>query len=258
MDTSFQEGKEEIEIDIREICFVLLHKLWIIIVAGIFMAIVFGYINKYMKTPLYQSTTKIYVIHRQDVGKTTYADLQTGIQLTQDYQILVRSRPVMEKVIENLTLHMSPGALAGMIYVNNPEGTRIIEISAVSSDAGMAKRIADEVAVISSEQMVNIMAIEKANIVEYGELPAVPTSPNVRKGILYGGILGILLASLIIVAVHMLNDNIRTPEDVEKYLHATILGILPVETEVGAMRKRRHKEIDYEISRMKENWNVTN
>ncbi len=258
MDTSFQEGKEEIEIDIREICLVLFHKLWMIILAGIFMAIVFGYVNKYTKTPLYLSTTKIYVIHRQELGKTTYADLQTGMQLTQDYLILVRSRPVMEKVIKNLTLPLSPGALAGMIYVHNPEGTRIIEISAVSSDPGMAKRIADEVAVISSEQMVNIMAVEKANIVEYGELPAIPFRPNVRKGILYGGILGVLLASGIIVVIHMLNDNIRTPEDVEKYLHATILGIIPVETEEGAMRKRKHKDLDYEISRMKENWNVTN
>ncbi|MBH1939362.1 polysaccharide export protein [Mobilitalea sibirica] len=234
------KSNEAVEIDIKELFSVLLHKIWIIIMAGIVGAIVIGLINQYMITPIYTSTTSIYVIHRQDESKTTYSDLQSGAQLTQDYMILVTSRPVMEKVIENLGIDdMSPGELADMIYIVNPDGTRILEISVVNSDPVLAKQLADEIANVSSEQMVNIMEIKKINIVEYGNIPSYPSSPDVTKNTIFGGLAGVVVASLAIIIVHMMNDNIRTADDIEKHLGITTLGVIPLEE--GNRKKRLHR-----------------
>ncbi|MDF2544142.1 MAG: capsular exopolysaccharide family [Herbinix sp.] len=76
------KNSEELEIDIRELFFVLLDKVWIIVIVGVLAAICAGLISKVFLTPVYTSKTSVYVISRQTEDKTTLSDLQTGTQLT--------------------------------------------------------------------------------------------------------------------------------------------------------------------------------
>lgn len=226
------KNNEMNEIDVKELIYLLINRLWIIIIAGILCAVSAGLVSKYLISPLYTSTTKIYVINRQDETKTTYTDLQTGTQLTRDYMFMVTSRPVLESVIENLEIEMSTKELVDSISVRNPEGTRILEISIVHNDPYLAKQLADMVAKISSEQLVSIMEMEKVNIVEDGNLPGYPSSPNVTRDTMFGAFAGCVLACLVIVMVHMMNDNIKNSDDIEKYLGITTLGIIPLDEEI--------------------------
>jgi capsular polysaccharide biosynthesis protein len=242
-------NSDVIEIDIKEIFFVLLHKIWIILLATLIGASSAGVISTYLIQPIYTSMSSVYVINRQDETKMTLSDLQTGTQLTKDYMILVKSRPVTEQVISNLNLDMTSDQLAGLIQVNTPEDTRILEIIVKHQDPSLAKQLADAVAEISSERMVSVMEMEKVNIIEEGNLPRYPSSPNVRKNTILGGLLGLGLSSIIIVLIYLLNDNIRTSEDIEKYLGITTLGILPLEEQ--HTRKKNKKEGKIKPSRRK-------
>jgi capsular polysaccharide biosynthesis protein len=179
----------------------------------------------------------------------TLSDLQTGTQLTKDYMILVKSRPVTEQVISKLNLDMSSEQLVGLIQVNTPEDTRILEIIVKHQEPALAKQLADTIAEISSERMVSVMEMEKVNIIEEGNLPSNPSSPNVRKNTIMGGLLGIALSSIIIVLIYLMNDNIRTSEDIEKYLGITTLGVLPLEEQ--QIHKKNKKEGKIKPSRRK-------
>lgn len=232
-------NNEEIQIDLKEIFYVILHKLWIIIIFGIIGAVALGCVNIYLITPLYTSTTKIYVINRQDETKTTASDLASGTQLTQDYMILVTSYPVLEHVLKNTQVDMTPDELSSLISIINPEGTRILEISVTDTEPERAKLLADSIAVASAEQLVKIMEIEKVNIVEYGRVPLSPTGQNIVRSFIVGGALGAVLASIIIIAVHMLNDNIRSSDDIEHHLGITTLGMLPLEEGLDKKSHRR-------------------
>lgn len=234
-------NNETVEINVKDILTVLLHKLWIVIIATIVGAAIFGAYNQYYVMPLYVSTTQIYVIHRQDDSKTTISDLQTGTQLTKDYMILVTSRPVLEKVIQDLQLDMTTSELEDLVFVVNPDGTRILEISVVHFDPSLAKQIADAIAEASAEQMVNIMEMKKVNIIESGNVPIYPSSPNVRKNTILGAVLGLVISVTIIVMVRLMNDHIRTAEDIEKYLGITMLGVIPKEKEERRSTKKRIK-----------------
>ncbi len=225
-------------IDFKELFSVLTRKLWIILTAGIIGAAALGCINLFLVTPFYTSTAKIYVINRQDETKTTYSDLQTGTQLTQDYMILLTSRPVLEQVIKNSEVSITPDELAGMISVVNPEETRILEISVTDYDPSLAKRLADAIAVTSSDQLVRIMEIEKINIMEYGNLPSVPVGRNIPRSFIMGGLLGMAAVLSIIVLFQLSNDNIRTSEDIEHYLGIITLGTIPAGDEIS---KRKHR-----------------
>jgi capsular polysaccharide biosynthesis protein len=224
-----QRDNEILEIDVRELLLVLLHKWWIILLVGIIGATATGIISKYIIQPVYTSTAKVYVINRQDETRLTLSDIQMGTQLTKDYMILVKSRPVTEQVIRNLGLEMTHEDLEQIIEVNTPEDTRILEITVEYHDALLAKQLVDSIADVSSQRLVSVMEMEKVNIVEEGNIPIEPSSPNIMRNTLLGGIAGLALTSFICVIIYMMNDTIKTTEDIEKHLGITTLGVIPFE-----------------------------
>lgn len=218
------------EIDVKEIFYLLIHKSWIIFIFLIAGAASILAASRYLIQPVYTSTAKVYVINKEeDKSSFTLSDLQSGAQLTQDYMIVVQSRPVMEQVINEMNLSLTSDALKDLITVTSPENTRILEISVRNHDPAIAKRIVDSITEVSAERMVSIMGLEKVNIMEYGNLPVYPSSPNITSNTMLGGAVGALLAVLFIVLIHLTNDSIRTSEDIEKYLGITALGLLPID-----------------------------
>lgn len=240
-----KQGNEEIEIDIKEILGLLFHRAAMIIVIGIIVALVAFLVSKLVLVPQYESSTKLYVINRQDEGTTTYSDLQSASQLTNDYMILVTSRTVTEKVINELGLDITTEDLAKNIVVNTPTNTRILEISVTSDDQYQAKEIADKLAEVSAENICNTMQIEKVNIVEKANIPLEPASPNVMKNTFIGGVVGIFIAAIIVVIRFMMNDTILTSADVERYLGLSTLAMIPISEELydGKSSKKKKKKI---------------
>lgn len=236
------KNEDIIEIDLKELFFVLLHKFWIILLVGVVGAAGTAFVSSYLIQPKYTSKTSIYVINRQDENRLTYSDLQMGTQLTKDYMILVKSRPVTEQVISNLNLDLTHEELSEMIEVEIPEDTRILEIIVRHHDPYIAKQLADSIAFVSSERMVSVMEMDKVNVVEPGNLPIEPSSPKVLKNTIIGGVAGVVLVSFILILIHVMNDSIRSSEDIEKYLGITTLGVIPTEEgKIKKMTKSRHR-----------------
>lgn len=229
------------EFNLKDICLVLLRKLWIILLVGMLAALAAGYISKYLLTPVYSSTTSVYVINRDDDTRLTFQDVQTGTQLTKDYKILVVSRPVIEQVIKELKLELTTDELIEMIATQTPEDTRILRITVKYPEAAMAKKIADTIAEVSAEAMVSIMEMERVNIIEPGNLPVVPVSPDFTKNVAIGALIGFGLAAMLITFRYLLNDTIKSAEDIEKYLGLTNLSSIPVEDINNKTRKMRRR-----------------
>lgn len=228
------QQKDEMEIDLLEILGVLRARLLSIIMTGIILAAVFGLGTLFLIKPQYKSTSKLYIVG-QSSAITSLADLQTGAQLTQDYMVLVQSRPVLERVIDNLGLMLDYEELLKLITLNNPSDTRILEITVTTEDPYMAKEIVDEISAVSVSRIAAIMNVDEPTIAEYGHLENSPSSPSLQKNILIGGAAGIFLSAAIGIALYLLNDTICTEEDVEKYLGLNTLALIPVEE--GAMEQ---------------------
>lgn len=225
---------EEIELDFIDIFYLLKSRLWIILLSAMLLAATAGSISHYLLTPIYTSSTKLYILTKS-TSITSLADIQLGTQLTQDYMVLIKSRPVVTNVIDNLGLNMTYEQLSELIDVSNPSNTRILEIKADYPDATVAKQIVDEFAKVSVSQIATIMDTKEPTIVEEGYASTQPSSPNTVKNTVIGGIIGAFLAAGIIVLLHLMNDTIRDSEDIEKYLGLTTIGLIPVDN--SAMRQ---------------------
>lgn len=215
-----------------------LKKLWLILLVGIiFAAGAFG-ITKYLMTPTYTSTATMLVLTKETTV-TSLADLQLGSQLTKDYKVLINSRPVLQKVISNLNLDMDYKGLRNCLTINNPESTRILEMSVELPDPKLAKKVVDELAEESSEYIGDKMEVTPPKIIEDGEIPIAQTRPNTQKNVMIGFLLGILLVCGITVIIEILNDSIQNEEDIERYLSIPVLAVVPDKSHVKKSRKQK-------------------
>ena len=233
---------DEIEIDLKELFYVSKRKLWIILLTGIVGAVGFGLFTAMVMKPVYTSSTMLYIVNKTTT-LTSLTDLQLGTQLTKDYKVLVTSRPVTAQVITNLDLNLSHEQLVRKIKVDNPTDTRILTISVEDTDPYMAKSIADEFASVASARMAEIMDSAPPNIVEEAYLPTQKTKPSITKNTMIGGLAGVFLAGAIILVLFVMNDAIKTPEDVERYLGLNTLATIPVfEGETGTKKKKSKRK----------------
>lgn len=223
---------DEVEIDIGHILSILWEKILVIIATGIIVGLAGFLVSKFLITPKYESETKLYVLNRANDSATTLSDVQLSTQLTKDYQILVTSAPVMNQVIKELGLNMKASELASTISVDTPSDTRVLQITVTSDDPKRAKDIADKVAQVSSKKICDIMKIEQVNVIEEGSMSEEPAVDTVQKWTLVGLALGIVLSCAVIIIRSMLDDTVKTTEDVEKYFDLSTLAVIPISEEM--------------------------
>ena len=132
------------------------HMLQIIACVIVGGAAAFAY-TYFMVMPMYQATAKMYVASATYNSIVDIYDMQLGSQLALDYQELILSRPLMEDVAEALELDIEPAGIASMVSVNNPEDTRIIEITVTCPDPQLAADLANEIAYQASVHLPRIM-----------------------------------------------------------------------------------------------------
>lgn len=244
---------DEIEIDLKELWMVIVHKLWILVLSGIGMGAIVFLINYFAIIPKYESTTKIYVLNKQNsTAAITYSDLQTGTQLTKDYMTLVTSRPVTDQVISELKLNLKYDELVHMITVENPTDTRILNIKVKYNDPYLAKQIADSVREASAIHITKVMDIDRVNMVEEANIPDTPASPHIIRNTGIGIVLGIFLATFTLSFIHIMDDTIKTPDDIEKYLELSVLSTIPYQKDLVGAKRRREKRAIRKRRKMKE------
>lgn len=237
-----QERNDVIEIDIREVLGVLLHYLWVIIlVAFIIGGICFG-ISRFYILPVYDSTTKIYILSKTDNTAITYSDVQMGSQLTKDYAELIQSRYVVEVVIDNLSLEADYDELTKKITVSTPSDTRIVAITVQDTNQLRAQQIANEIREVASEHITRVMDIEAVNVVETANYPYEKAGPSVAKWTLIGAMLGAMLVIAIVMIRYILDDTIKSSDDIEKYLGISTLALIPY-CDTDAVKKENSKKV---------------
>ena len=216
----------EIEIDLLELLGEFRRRIWMILGVIILFGGVAGAFSAFVLTPQYKSTAMVYILSKETT-LTSLADLQIGSQLTKDYKIIVTSRRVLNQVIEEMELDLTYKDLVEKVTIDNPQDTRILSISVEDPDPAMAKLIADKIATTSSDYIGDIMEMVPPKLIEEGEIPILRSSPSNAKNALIGSLLGAVLVCGAITVNVVMNDTIRTEEDVAKYLGLSVLASVP-------------------------------
>lgn len=233
---------DEMEIDLREIFYALKKRIFMILAVGLLCGCLSCVYTKFFMTPVYTSTSSMLVLTKETT-LSSLADLQMGSQLTKDYTVLTTSREVLQKVIENQELNISYKALKSCITLDNPTDTRILNVSVTYPDAEKAKAIVDELANVASSYIGDKMEVIPPKIIEDGEIPTVQTSPSMSKNTMLGLLAGLILSAGIVVVITIMNDSIKTEDDIEKYLGISTLAVVPDRKDyIGKKKKSKKKK----------------
>jgi capsular polysaccharide biosynthesis protein len=230
---------EEIEIDLLQLWHAVRHRIWLVLLAGFIVADIAFAITKFLITPMYSSSATMLVVTKETT-LSSLADLQLGSQLTNDYEILITSRPVLERTIEELNLELNYKQLREAITISNPNDSRMLIISALQPDPELAKNVVDTLANISSDYIAEKMEVTAPKIIEEGEVALVQSSPSLLRNTAIGGLLGVLAAVFLICVAVILNDSIQTEDDIERYLQLPVLAVVPDKS--GSSRKSGRKK----------------
>ena len=235
-----QQRDADMEIDLGELFLRLLDKWYIIVAAALVGTLISGIWTFYFITPQYQATTKLYILNSSS-SAINLSDLQIGSQLATDYTHVFSNWHVHEKVIEDLGLPYNYRDMGNMVKVNNPAGTRLLEITVTSSDPQEAKNIAEQYAKVGSEFISSTMKTEEPTVFQHARLPVTPSSPSKARNLIIGFLLGALLACAVIVIDFIRDDKIRTSDDITKLLGLPTLGVVTMQNGMNAEGSRNYK-----------------
>ena len=223
---AYNPGQEDV-IDLVDLAYALLDKFHYIILCMLTGAVLFNAVAFFLIQPTYKSTSRMYVVSASNDSVVDLTDLNIGTSLTSDYEQLILSDPVLEQVIEELELDMKPAALADMISLENPVDTRILNVTVTSTDPVQARDIANKVTEVSVEYLPKTMNTNPPNIAQKAKLAEEKASPSYSKFTLMGAMVGIVLCCGYLIVMYLLDDSIRTSEDLEKYFGIVPLTIIP-------------------------------
>ena len=223
--------KEQQEIGIDPL--LLLASLWrkkilILLVAIITGGLAFIYSSLIVR-PQYTSTSRIYVVnHAQgEQNVLTNQALQAGSYLVKDYQEIILSQDVLEKVIANQKLTMTPKQLASKIKVSVPRDTRIVSIDVKDTNPDTASQLANELRVVASEKIKAVTKVSDVTTLEEARPAIAPSSPNIRRNTVLGVVGGAVIIIVVLTLKEFLDDRVKRPEDIEEVLELPLLGVVP-------------------------------
>ena len=232
------ETQKEAELDLLGLLLYLKKKIWLILTVTVFAALI-GYVGAKMLTqPLYTATTQVYV-YQQDQDYMDYNNLTVASQLRRDCMVIIKGESVTKKVVEELGLPMSPKALGKAIKVETEDNTRILKISYTDVDPERATLIVNTVREAAAEVTKELMQTDVLRTLFEASRPQAETTTNIRKSTLVAAGVGAGAMTALLVLFFLLDDTIRTEDDVQTHLELSTLAVIPLSNELHTNRGSR-------------------
>lgn len=233
------------ELDLKELFFMFWNKrLEIILITLMFVAVGIGYSYFFVK-PEYTSTTSLVLAQSSSSGQTgdgaiSATDLTMNSKLVSTYSELIKRKAILGQVCENLNIPDSNiQELRGKIKVNSAKNTEIIEISVTNKDPNKAAAIANEIAKVFGEKIVEIYNISNVYLLDRAEANAVPSNINHMKDVVIFAFIGLVIAAVYVLIANMLDNTIKTEQDVEATTELLVLSSIPnYDVEIKSKRVR--------------------
>lgn len=227
------------EFDLLEILLLFRQKLKYIILFAVLGGALAGCYSRFFITPTYMATAKIYMVSASRDSVVNLSDLQLGSNLASDYKELILSRPMLESVVQNLNLSVSPAALRRSMSIVNTESSRILSIRAVSPNPQLSANIANEFAHQAVSWLPEVMDTNAPNIAEEAIPPTSKYAPNNTRNAMLGAVVCAVAYFAFCVIRYLLDDTIKSAEDMERYFGIMPLASIPEEAEITSSEPQR-------------------
>lgn len=221
-------AKEEREIDLLQLVRMLWRDVKYIIVATLVMGLLGLIISGLFMTPIYEANTKMIVNTRSsDSDSLTNDQLNSAKNLVNTYAVIITSRDVLNRVIDDLNLNMSYKQLKNSVQVQAVDGTQIMEVVVHNPNPTVALSIADKILEIAPDVLVETVEAGSVKPVEQAHVGNKPVSPKILKNTIIAAAVGFFLACAVLVCMFFLDTTYKSEMDIQNDLGIPVLGVIP-------------------------------
>lgn len=222
---------KDIEIDLGKIFYKMRNKFIYIIIFTIVATIVSGLITHFCVKPRYSATTKMYVYSNTDRISTDSTITSTELTASQDlvntYIYILKSDTVLEAVIKDLDLNISPSALRSGISAQQADKTVAFEVTVTASGPKTAAKIANSIAKIAPKEIVRVVKAGGVEIIDYAKVPTKPSSPNLSLNITIAALAAMFISFVAFFLYELFDTTITSERDIIGEFDIPILGTVP-------------------------------
>ena len=221
------------EIDLKELFNIFWSKKIQIILVVLIFVVIGGVYSYGLKTPMYTSSTTLVLAmsdtnEKSDENAITTTDITLNSKLVPTYSELIKSKTSLKKVIANLKIDENADRLKNKVKVTSVQETEVIQISVTHENPTYASKIANEVAKVFSEKIQEIYNINNITIVDEAETPTGPSNINHMKDVMLFAMIGLVISAAYVFVLNMLDNTIKSTEDVEKGYNIPVLVTIPL------------------------------
>lgn len=228
------------EVNLKDLFSYFINKIGLVIITTLVVVLLGCLYSLYIQKPMYQSSTTIVLVGDNEnvngnIGITSN-DITLNQKLVATYREIIKSRLVLNQVINNLNLDSSYNELKNQISVTNETDTELIRISVDDLDSRKAKEIANEIARVFSNEIVDIYSIKNVSVIDYAEEMEKPYNVNVLKQTVLSGLIGVILSCGIVFVMFYFDTTIKSVEEIEEKLGLPVLGAIPMNGRKGGRK----------------------
>lgn len=229
----------ENEISLQEIMSILWKRAWIIGLCCILGAGIGFSISYFWIQPTYMSRMSMYVNNNKERTSTdlNINDINASQELVSTYIEILKSNTVLGKVIEDQHLKYSNNALRAMILASSVNGTEILQVEVRAKDPIEAANIANALAKVAPAEIIRVVKAGDVQLIDEAIPQSEPISPNISLNTLMGGLLGLILSILIFLVLELLDNHVKSLEDLRSHYQIPVLGDIPDIIEASKYRK---------------------
>lgn len=217
-----------------KVIFYLIRKniAWILLATllGVMVAFLF---SKYMLDEKFTSTAEVYISNSQGLQSEIDAgDLSAARSMASTYCIILQSDKakalLKESLAKNQTYLDSPHKSSYTYSVSVRDESEVLKISVVSRDPNLSAEVCNEMVNVSETLIGEIFADSgRSHSLGLAKPNTIPTSPNVESNMFMGGIIGLVISSVLFVLWALLDNRVKDEADFVSKVKIPVLGEVP-------------------------------
>ena len=215
------------EIDIKDFLGYLKKFLIPMIVVAVLATGASIFYNLALKTPMYKTSTTVVLAQKtgdEESASVTLNDINVNQKLVATYTEIVKSKLVLEQVIDDLNLNTTTEKLAKHVTVTAVEDTEILKISVEDGNRMLAAQIANKIADVFTKEIVNIYQLNNVSVIDVAQASDKQSNETTLRDALIVLFISAFGVSAIAFIIYYFDDTVKYSEDLEKKVDLPIAG----------------------------------
>ena len=214
------------EINIKDFFVYLKHYILAFVV---FVVLAVGGVLIYdnmFKKPVYRAQTTVVIAKSDGMvdSAATLSDVNVSQKLVSTYGEIAKSELVLNRVIENLGLHVNSKELSKKLTVRPVDETSILSIAVSDPKPQLSATIANEIATVFSEEVKNIYKVENVTQLSVAAVPTAPSNNTTTRDLILAAVIAVVAVTGFAFLRFYLDDTIKQNDDVEKIIGLPVTG----------------------------------